>query len=165
MNRIKGYVDSAEKDGHKILLDGRTWIEKYGKPTGGNWFGPTVILFNDIKHPGITEEIFGPVISVYICKSKEEAIEIENGNGYGNAACIYTSTGENALYFQKRFSSGMIGVNIGVPVPREPFAFGGINNSKFGDSDITADGGVQFFTWRRKVTTKWTPPEKKTWMD
>ena len=165
MNRIKGYVDSAEKDGHKILLDGRTWIEKYGKPTGGNWFGPTVILFNDVKHPGITEEIFGPVISVYVCKSKEEAISIENGNGYGNAACIYTSTGENALYFQKRFSSGMIGVNIGVPVPREPFAFGGVNNSKFGDSDITADGGVQFFTWRRKVTTKWTPPEKKTWMD
>ena len=122
-------------------------------------------MFNDVKHPGITEEIFGPVISIYVCKSKEEAISIENGNGYGNAACIYTSTGENALYFQKRFSSGMIGVNIGVPVPREPFAFGGVNNSKFGDSDITADGGVQFFTWRRKVTTKWTPPEKKTWMD
>ncbi len=83
------------------------------------------------------DEIFGPVLSVYICKSKEEAIKIENGNPYGNAACIYTSTGENSDWFMKRFSAGMIGVNIGVPVPREPFAFGGINASKFGDFDIT----------------------------
>lgn len=134
LNRIKSYIDDSEKDGHKVLLDGRKWMEQYGK-TNGNWMGPTVILFNDIKHKGITDEIFGPVLSVYICKSKEEAIQIENGNPYGNAACIYTSTGENALWFQKRFSAGMIGVNVGVPVPREPFAFGGINLSKFGDSD------------------------------
>merc|ERR1740123_832826 len=165
LQRIKSFIDEAEKDGHKILLDGRTWIGKYGKKTKGNWFGPTVVLFNDAKHRGMTDEIFGPVISVYVCKSKEEAIEIENANGYGNAACIYTSTGENALWFQKRFSAGMIGVNVGVPVPREPFAFGGINASKFGDNDITADGAINFFTWRRKVTTKWTPPEVKTWLN
>ena len=165
LNRMKTYVDNAEKDGHKILLDGRTWIKEYGEKTKGNWFGPTIILFNDPKHSAICDEIFGPVLSVYICKNREEAIDIENYNGYGNAACIYTSTGENALWFQKRFSSGMVGVNIGVPVPREPFAFGGINESKFGDSDITGDGGIHFFTWRRKVTIKWTPPQKKTWMD
>jgi len=165
LNRIKSYIDDSEKDGHKILLDGRTWIDEYGSKMKGNWIGPTIILFNDVKHKGVTDEIFGPVLSVYVCKSKEEAVEIENGNPYGNAACIYTSTGENALWFQKRFSAGMIGVNVGVPVPREPFAFGGINLSKFGDSDITADGAVDFFTWRRKVTTKWTPPEVKTWLN
>jgi hypothetical protein len=48
----------------------------------------------------------------------------------------------------------MLGVNIGVPVPREPFSFGGIHKSKFGDFDITGDGGVEFFTERRKITTK-----------
>ena len=37
---------------------------------------------------------------------------------------------------------------------REPFSFGGINASKFGDLDITGDGGLEFFTSRRKITTK-----------
>lgn len=162
--RIKSYIDDAEKDGHKVLLDGREWMARYAK-TGGNWLGPTVILFDDVNHKGVQDEIFGPVISVVVCKSKEEAVQIENANPYGNAACIYTSTGENALWFQKRFSAGMIGVNVGVPVPREPFAFGGINASKFGENDITGDGAINFFTWRRKVTTKWTPPEVKTWLN
>ena len=51
----------------------------------------------------------------------------------------------------------MIGVNIGVPVPREPFTFGGLAGtlSKFGEHDITGTGAMRFFTTRRKVTTKW----------
>jgi malonate-semialdehyde dehydrogenase (acetylating)/methylmalonate-semialdehyde dehydrogenase len=79
-------------------------------------------------------------------------------------ACIYTSDGGVAEWFTKRFSAGMIGVNIGVPVPREPFSFGGINRSKFGDADITGDGAMEFFTSRRKVTTKWAPPKEQSWM-
>ena len=73
----------------------------------------------------------------------------------GNAACIYTSSGEAATWFSKKCSSAMVGINIGVPVPREPFSFGGCKASRFGDGDITGDGGIEFFTERRKVTTKW----------
>lgn len=79
-------------------------------------------------------------------------------------ACIYTSQGSVADWFTERFSAGMLGVNIGVPVPREPFSFGGINQSKFGDFDITGDGGLEFFTSRRKITTKWSPPKESSWM-
>ncbi|KAI8812383.1 hypothetical protein BJ742DRAFT_768455 [Cladochytrium replicatum] len=68
-------------------------------------------------------------------------------------------------FFVERFSAGMIGVNIGVPVPREPFSFGGINRSKFGQEDITGDDGFHFYTELRKVTTKWNPPEDKTWLN
>jgi malonate-semialdehyde dehydrogenase (acetylating)/methylmalonate-semialdehyde dehydrogenase len=50
--------------------------------------------------------------------SWDEAIAIENGNPYGNAACIYTEKGANAEWFVKRFRCAMIGVNIGIPVPR-----------------------------------------------
>jgi acyl-CoA reductase-like NAD-dependent aldehyde dehydrogenase len=57
-----------------------------------------------------------------------------------------------------------VGVNIGVPVPREPFSFGGWNLSRFGDSDITGDGGMEFFTKRKKITTKWNPPQNQDWM-
>jgi len=158
--RITRYITDAEKAGAKILLDGR----KVNK-TKGTWVGPTIILVPDTSLGCFNDEIFGPVLSALIVNSREEAIAVENSNRYGNAACIYTSSGDHAEWFSKRFSAGMIGVNIGVPVPREPFAFGGINESKFGNSDITADGGIEFFTQRKKITTKWRPSVKKTWMD
>ena len=107
------------------------------------------------------EEIFGPVLSVYICKDKLEAISIENSSIYGNGACIYTSTGATAEWFTKRLSAAMLGVNIGVPAPREPFSFGGVKASRFGDYDITCDGGIEFWTWRKKITQKWTPPNQE----
>jgi acyl-CoA reductase-like NAD-dependent aldehyde dehydrogenase len=158
-DRIISYIDEAEKSGAQILVDGRGWASRQG-----SWVGPTVILHKSSKDRALHDEIFGPVISIYVCQSASEAIEIENANPYGNAACIYTSSGAVAEWFTKRFSAGMMGVNIGVPVPREPFSFGGINASSFGDMDITGDGGVEFFTLRKKVTTKWTVPTEKSWM-
>ena len=112
-------------------------------------------LLRTKNDPALNDEIFGPVLSILKVKTREEAIEIENNNSYGNAACIYTSTGENAEWFEKRFSAGMIGINIGVPVPREPFSFGGIRLSKFSSHDITGDGCIEFFTNRKKTTTRW----------
>merc|ERR1719193_1094182 len=162
--RIVGYINDAEKNGGEILLDGRKWLEEEDCKHG-YWVGPTIIKFKDAKHKCFHEEIFGPVLSVVEVPDRETAIAIENANRYGNAACIYTSSGEHAQWFYKRFSAGMIGVNIGVPVPREPFAFGGYNDSKIGDFDITDDGGIEFFTWRKKITSKWVPPPRKTWMD
>jgi len=99
------------------------------------------------------------VLSIVKVKTFDEAIAIENANPYGNAASIYTSIGQHADYFLKRFSAAMLGVNIGVPVPREPFSFGGMNRSNFGCSDITGEGCMEFMTQRKKITTKWVPPQ------
>jgi acyl-CoA reductase-like NAD-dependent aldehyde dehydrogenase len=158
--KILKYISDSEEQGAKILLDGRKWSEE----KKGFWVGPTVILHSKKSDKALHDEIFGPVLSVLRVKNKEEAIEIENMNPYGNAACIYTSNAHVADWFCERFSAGMLGVNIGVPVPREPFSFGGINKSKFGDYDITGDGGLEFFTWRKKVTTKWAKPAESDWM-
>eukprot|EP00457_Paulinella_chromatophora_P002350 gb/GEZN01002354.1/.p1 GENE.gb/GEZN01002354.1/~~gb/GEZN01002354.1/.p1 ORF type:complete len:504 (+),score=49.67 gb/GEZN01002354.1/:325-1836(+) len=163
LDRITRFIDQAEKAGVQVLLDGRTWTKKL-KHTGGFWIGPTILFHTNKDDPAMKDEIFGPVLSIYECKDREEAIMIENENPYGNAACIYTSQGTNAEWFCKRFSAGMLGVNIGVPVPREPFSFGGINRSKFGDFDITGSGCLEFFTQRKKVTTKWGPPKEQDWM-
>ncbi|KAJ3302129.1 hypothetical protein HDV03_005420 [Kappamyces sp. JEL0829] len=165
LDKILSYINDSEKGGAKILLDGRLWLKNAKlQASGGFWVGPTVILHTNKADKALHHEIFGPVISVFAVRTKEEAILVENANPYGNAACIYTSTGATADWFTKRFSAGMVGVNIGVPVPREPFSFGGINDSKFGDFDITGDGGLEFFTQRRKITTKWAPPQNADWM-
>jgi acyl-CoA reductase-like NAD-dependent aldehyde dehydrogenase len=161
LKKIIQYIDESEKGGAKILLDGRGWSKEQ---TSGYWIGPTVILHSNKQDKALHDEIFGPVLSIYQCQHADEAIQIQNESPYGNAACIYTTTGATAEYFSKRFSSGMIGVNIGVPVPREPFSFGGFRASKFGDADITGDGGVEFFTQRRKITTKWSIPKEKSWL-
>jgi len=153
--KIMKYIDESEsKFGAKILVDGRHWKTKCEK---GDWVGPTVILITDRKDPSLHDEIFGPVLAVVKVKTIEEALEIENANPYGNAACVYTRNGGYAEQLLPRFRAAMLGVNIGIPVPREPFSFGGLygTRSKFGDYDITGDGAMEFFTTRRKVTTRW----------
>lgn len=171
-DRIIGYIDDAEKSGAKILLDGRTWVAERSETAKsddalkqGWWVGPTVILHTNRADPALHDEIFGPVISILQVETKDECIDIQNASPYGNAACIYTQSGAVADWFTKRFHSGMLGVNIGVPVPREPFSFGGSERSKFGDFDITGDGGIELFTSRKKITTKWALPTEKNWMN
>lgn len=153
--RVLDYINKSEALGAKVLVDGRSWAKT--RPQG-HWVGPTVILHNDPADPALHDEIFGPVLSVLRVSSRDEAIRIENANPYGNAACIYTEKGANAEWFTKRFRAGMLGVNIGIPVPREPFSFGGLYGtlSKFGSYDITGDGAMEFFTNRIKITSKWT---------
>ena len=150
--KILSYIDDAEKNGAKILLDGRSW-----KKDTGCWIGPTIIKHISSDDKTMKEEVFGPVLSIYEVSSFEEAIEIENSNPFGNAASVYTTNGGNAEWFLSRFRASMLGVNIGIPVPREPFSFGGLygTKSKYGDMDITGDGAIEFFTNRIKVTSKW----------
>ena len=123
-NKIVNYIHESEKSGAEVLLDGRSWGPKLNS-SGGHWVGPTVILHNSKDDAAIKEEIFGPVLSVYHASNWKEAIEIENANPFGNAACIYTTNGAYAEWFVQRFRASMLGINVGIPVPREPFSFGG----------------------------------------
>src|SRR2546428_12254708 len=113
---------------------------------------------------GATEEIFGPVISIIRTNTLEQAVKIENENPYGNAAAVFTQSGGMARYVMENASAGMIGVNIGVPVPREPFSFGGWNESRFGVGDITGRGSIEFWTQSKKMTTKWNKEAGVNWM-
>ncbi len=160
--RIEGYIAEAEADGAKILVDGRNTTVP-GKE-GGFYVGPTIIDHVKIDMSVAREEIFGPVISIIRAKDLDEAIEIENGSDYGNAAAVFTQSGGLAKQVMERASAGMIGVNIGVPVPREPFSFGGWNESKFGVGDITGRSSIEFWTQNKKTTTKWNPEAQTNWM-
>lgn len=160
--RIEGYIDEAERNGAKILVDGRHTTVK-GKESG-YYVGPTIIDFVTTDMSVAREEIFGPVISIIRAKDLDEAIQIENGSNYGNAAAVFTQSGGLAKQVMERASAGMIGVNIGVPVPREPFSFGGWNESKFGVGDITGRSSIEFWTQNKKTTIKWNPEAKTNWM-
>lgn len=160
---LKDAIGRAEKAGAKVILDGR----KAKAPPGldsGNWLGPTIL---DNVQPGseaATVELFGPILSIVRCKDLTEAMKIENSVDYGNACSVFTSSGPLAERVVREASTGMVGVNIGVPVPREPFSFGGINASKYGHGDITGHHSLDFWSNIKKVTTKWEKQSDSTWM-
>lgn len=160
--RIERYITEAEKNGAKILVDGRG-VKVEGKENG-TYVGPTVIDFVKPDMAVAKEEIFGPVISIMRTDTLDEALAIENSNPYGNAASVFTQNGGYARYVMDKASAGMIGVNVGVPVPREPFSFGGWNESKFGVGDITGKSSIEFWTKLKKSTTKWNPEAGINWM-
>lgn len=161
-DRIEKYISEAENMGAKILVDGRNTIVD-GKEKG-TYIGATVIDFVTPDMSVAREEIFGPVISIMRTKTLEEALAIENANPYGNAASVFTQNGAAARYVIEHASSGMVGVNVGVPVPREPFSFGGWNESRFGVGDITGKSSIEFWTKLKKSTTKWNPQAGVNWM-
>lgn len=161
-DRIEKYISEAEKDGATVLVDGRNAIVK-GKENG-TYVGPTVIDFVRPDMSVAKEEIFGPVISIMRAQTVDEALTIENANPYGNAASVFTQNGAMARYIIDHANAGMIGVNVGVPVPREPFSFGGWNESKFGVGDITGKSSIEFWTKLKKSTTKWNAEAGINWM-
>lgn len=161
-DRIEKYITEAEEKGATILVDGRNTVVM-GKENG-YYVGPTIIDNVKTDMAVAREEIFGPVLSIIRVGSVAEAIAIENANPYGNAAGIFTQNGGAAKYIAERVSAGMVGINIGVPVPREPFSFGGWNESKFGALDITGKSSIEFWTKLRKTTTKWNAEAGVNWM-
>jgi malonate-semialdehyde dehydrogenase (acetylating)/methylmalonate-semialdehyde dehydrogenase len=160
--RIENYITEAEQQGAKILLDGRG-AKVEGKEEG-TYVGPTVIDYVKPDMAIAKEEVFGPVISIMRTNTVDEALAIENANPYGNAASVFTQNGGVARYITEKASAGMIGVNVGVPVPREPFSFGGWNESKFGVGDITGKSSIEFWTRLKKSTIKWNPEAGVNWM-
>ena len=160
--RIEKYITEAETQGAKVLVDGRG-VTVAGQEEG-TFVGPTVIDFVKPEMAVAREEIFGPVISIIRTQTVDEALAIENASPYGNAAAVFTQHGGMARYIIEKASAGMVGVNVGVPVPREPFSFGGWNESKFGVGDITGKSSITFWTRLKKSTIKWNPEAGINWM-
>jgi malonate-semialdehyde dehydrogenase (acetylating)/methylmalonate-semialdehyde dehydrogenase len=161
-SRIERYVTEAEQAGAHVLLDGRG-VAVPGRE-GGFYVGATVIDGVTPEMAIAREEVFGPVLAIVRVRDLDRALQIEAASPFGNAAAVFTERGSTARYVSERATSGMIGVNVGVPVPREPFGFGGWGESAFGVGDITGRGSIEFWTKTKKTTTKWNRDAGTNWM-
>lgn len=149
--RIAGYLDEANGQGASVALDGRQNI-----PSGAGFFlRPSVVDRADPGMKVVTDEIFGPVLSVIRAKSLDEALAVGRQSPYGNGASIFTSSGYAAREFRQHFNAGMIGINVGVPAPMAWFPFTGWNQSFFGDLHVQGLESIQFFTRQKTITTRW----------
>ncbi len=154
---IVKWIDKGIAEGAKLVLDGRqVTVKGFEK---GFYLGPTVI---DQVKPGMTvgdQEIFGPVVCIKRVKSFEEGLAIMNANEFANGSVIFTQSGYYSREFAVRTHGGMVGINVGIPVPVGLFPFSGHKNSFFGDLHALGKDGVRFFTETKVVTTKWFNPE------
>jgi malonate-semialdehyde dehydrogenase (acetylating)/methylmalonate-semialdehyde dehydrogenase len=152
-DRIMSLVASGEKEGAKVLADGRG-IRVADAPNGF-YMGATIV---DNVHDNMTiarEEVFGPVLNVMRMDDLDHAIEAANRSAYGNGAAIFTNSGKAAREFKRRVKAGMVGINIGVPATMAMFPFTGWDESFYGDLHIQGKEGVQFYTQQKVVSTRW----------
>lgn len=152
-DKVIGYIDSAEQQGAKIVVDGRS-TQAIGYEHGF-FVGPTLIdqVRPDMK--SYQEEIFGPVLQIVRVATMQEAMQLINDHEYGNGTCIYTRDGEAARYFTSNIQVGMVGVNVPLPVPVAYHSFGGWKRSLFGDLYAYGPDGVRFYTRRKTITQRW----------
>ncbi|QOV18378.1 CoA-acylating methylmalonate-semialdehyde dehydrogenase [Blautia liquoris] len=152
-DKIYGWIQKGIDEGAKVVLDGRNiTVQGYEK---GYFAGPTIL--DDVK-PGMTvgdREIFGPVTCVKRVKNYEEGIKVMNANPYANGSCIFTKSGYYSRKFVMDTDGGMVGVNVGIPVPTAYFPFSGNKESFFGDLHVLGRDGYHFFTRAKTVTTHW----------
>ncbi|GIE94937.1 CoA-acylating methylmalonate-semialdehyde dehydrogenase [Paractinoplanes rishiriensis] len=151
--RIESLIGTGEQQGARVLVDGRG-IKVPGHENGF-FVGPTVIDRVGTGMDVYTEEIFGPVLSVVRADDVDTAIEVINGNPYGNGTAIFTNDGEAARRFQRGVRVGMIGINVPIPVPMAYYSFGGWKDSLFGEHHIHGPEGIAFYTRGKVVTSRW----------
>lgn len=152
------WISNGIAEGAKLLLDGRNVIVKGAEK--GFYLGPTI--FDHVK-PEMTignDEIFGPVLCIKRVKNFEEGLAIMNANRFANGSAIFTQNGYYSREFAKRTHGGMVGINVGIPVPLGIFPFTGHKQSFFGDLHMIGKDGVRFYTETKAVTTRWFNEEE-----
>jgi malonate-semialdehyde dehydrogenase (acetylating)/methylmalonate-semialdehyde dehydrogenase len=150
---VLGWIETGLKEGARLALDGRNVAVKgYEK---GFYLGPTIL---DHVTPEMTvgdEEVFGPVLCVKRVKDFEEGLRLMNRNRFANGSVIFTQSGHYGREFVRRTHGGMVGINVGIPVPVGIFPFTGHKQSFFGDLHVLGKDGVRFYTETKTVTTRW----------
>lgn len=151
--RVLRYIDAGVTEGAKLVVDGRD----VGAPDGGEGFFLGATLFDHVE-PGMSiyeDEIFGPVLSIVRVDDFERALALVDAHAYGNGCAIFTRDGDAAREFAARVRTGMVGVNVPIPVPMAFHSFGGWKASLFGEHHVYGPEGVRFHTRLKAVMQRW----------
>ncbi len=155
---VTAWIDKGIEEGAKLVLDGRNCVV----PGHENGFYVGHTIFDHVK-PGMSigdNEVFGPVLCIKRVKSFEEGVALMNANPFANGSVIFTQNGYYAREFVKRTDGGMVGVNVGIPVPMGVFPFSGHKQSFFGDLHCHGKDAIRFFTESKTVTVRWFAEEE-----
>ena len=150
---VTGWIDKSEGEGAKLVLDGRdAKVPGYEK---GYFIGPTIFDHVTENMACGRDEVFGPVLYIKRVKDFDEGVRLINSSEFANGSSVFTRSGYHAREFARRIDGGMVGVNVGIPVPISVFPFSGHKDSFFGDLHVMGRDGVAFFTETKAVTSYW----------
>ena len=157
--RIIAWIEKGISEGAKLVLDGRNiTVDGY---ENGFYLGPTILDHVTSDMTVGQREIFGPVLCIKRCKDFEDGLNMMNANPFANGSAIFTQNGHYAREFARRTDGGMVGINVGIPVPIGMFPFNGHKQSFFGDLHCLGRDGVRFYTESKVVTSRWFDEEAK----
>lgn len=159
--RVLGWIEKGIEEGAELVLDGRNPEVPEGCE-GGYFIGATI--FDHVTEDMSVghDEIFGPVLCVKRVKDYDEGIKIMNANPFANGSCIFTQDGYYARKFEMDTDGGMVGINVGIPVPSAYYPFSGNKDSFFGDQHVLGIDGFRFYTRAKTVTTHWFDDSART---
>jgi acyl-CoA reductase-like NAD-dependent aldehyde dehydrogenase len=128
--KVLGYIDTAVGEGAKIAFQGE--IPSDARLRDGFWVPPTVLVDVRPHHTVAQEEIFGPVASLLVFDTDDEAVAVANGTAYGLTAAIITADHFRAARLAERLEAGMVFVNNYMRRSFLGSPFGGVKGSGFG---------------------------------
>jgi malonate-semialdehyde dehydrogenase (acetylating) / methylmalonate-semialdehyde dehydrogenase len=152
-DRIENLIGTGEKQGAKVLIDGRN--SRVPKHESGNFVKPTILDGLPASSDLVDTEIFGPVLSLVHVDSIDQALDFLNRSAYGNQASLFTSSGSAARRFRYEAPAGNIGINIGVAAPMAYFPFSGWKDSFFGIMHAQGRDAIEFYTEKKIVVERW----------
>lgn len=158
---VLNWIQTGIDEGAELIVDGRN-PEVPAGCENGFFVGPTIFDHVTEDMSVGREEVFGPVLCIKRVDSFEEGLTIMNASRFGNGSAIYTQNGYYAREFAKRTDAGMVGINVGIPVPLGIFGFTGHKQSFFGDLHMMGRDGFAFFTETKVVTNTWFSEEEET---
>lgn len=152
-HRVREYIESGVSEGARLVVDGRdVTVPGY---EGGFFLGGCLFDHVTPQMRIYREEIFGPVLSIVRAEDYEQALRLPSEHEYGNGVAIFTRDGDTARDFTQRVNTGMVGVNVPIPVPIAYHTFGGWKRSGFGDLNQHGPDSIRFYTKTKTVTSRW----------
>ncbi|UZJ80917.1 CoA-acylating methylmalonate-semialdehyde dehydrogenase [Fictibacillus sp. KU28468] len=149
--KVLGLIEKGKEEGAVLVRDGR---EDMGDHADGTFLGATIF---DQVTPNMMiarEELFAPVLSILRAADLDEALEIVNTSRFGNSATLYSQDAKAVRQFREEAEPGMLGVNVGVPAPMAFFPFSGAKDSFYGDLHANGKDGLNFFTKKKMITSR-----------
>jgi aminomuconate-semialdehyde/2-hydroxymuconate-6-semialdehyde dehydrogenase len=148
LDKIKFYVDLAQKEGGKIALGGSSSESISDRCRDGYFFQPTIITDLPVSCRTNREEIFGPVVTITPFDNEEEVIGYANDADYGLASSIWTQNLNRAHRVAEKIHTGTVWVNCWL-VRDLRVPFGGMKQSGVGREG--GEEALRFFTEQKNV--------------
>ncbi|MDH5284104.1 MAG: aldehyde dehydrogenase family protein [Gemmatimonadota bacterium] len=154
---VERQVQAAVKEGARLMAGG-----KRCSPNGlrGHFYQPTILT--GVRHGSLPtrEEIFGPVLSLTVARTPDEAIAMANDSRYGLGACIYTRDLELAMRAMHGIKAGTFWINDPL-TDNEAGPFGGMRWSGVGRE--LGEEGLDAFREPKHVHLDYVMERKGYW--